>query len=276
MIYFECYFMRNVFVFCTVIILSCLWGCSKPVPKGNETLPAFSMKEFSGSWQSGELRIIINSKDGGSETDTLVVGADEYPEKLKIKSNMGEYKAAGTYIEYYINTKDSIIAQPEGRWEVKGDSMIIYQEKPKASRRAYHVVKNEDEATFTGYVDWDGDGADDDYFVGKSTKITEEMGTYYMVFLYAGDKSNNYSKEELENIQAAHLANIRKLAEEGKLILAGPFLDNTDMRGIFILKADSIEQARSWTDTDPAVQAGRLRMEVKPWYGPVALEDLVK
>ena len=222
------------------------------------------MKEFAGTWKSGELRIEINSKDGGTENETLIVGADEYQEKLSIKTNMGEYKSAGTYIEYYIDAKDSIIAQPAGRWELKGDSMIIHQETPNVSRRPYHVVKEGDEATFTGYVDWDGDGADDDYFVGKSTKITEEMSTYYMVFLHAGERKDDYSEAELAEIQAAHLANIRKLADEGKLLLAGPFTDNTDLRGIFILKADSLEQAKSWTDTDPAVQAGRLRMEVNP------------
>jgi len=57
------------------------------------------------------------------------------------------------------------------------------------------------------------------------------------------------------------------LAEEGKLVLAGPFLDDGDLRGIYIFDAKTIEEAEAWTNSDPAVQAGSLIMELHPWYG---------
>ena len=93
-----------------------------------------------------------------------------------------------------------------------------------------------------------------------------KMTTYYMAFLYRGDKWTPEVTDATKKIQEDHLKNITRLADSGKLILAGPFLDNTDLRGIFVFKVDSMEEAKKLCDTDPAVQAGRLRVEIKPWY----------
>jgi hypothetical protein len=57
------------------------------------------------------------------------------------------------------------------------------------------------------------------------------------------------------------LKNIGRLHEMGKIMAAGPFLEDTDLRGIFVFKTATIEEANELTNTDPAVQAGRLRID---------------
>jgi len=93
-----------------------------------------------------------------------------------------------------------------------------------------------------------------------------EMTTYYVAFLWRGPAWTADRTPEVEKIQEGHLANIRRLADEGKLLVAGPFADDGDLRGMFVLKAASAEEAKALCDTDPAVQAKRLRIEIHPWF----------
>jgi uncharacterized protein YciI len=97
------------------------------------------------------------------------------------------------------------------------------------------------------------------------------MKKYVMAFLYSGDRVTEYSEEERVEIQKGHMANISKLAESGKLVLAGPFFGNESMRGIFIFDVESKEEAEELANTDPAVKAGVLKMELKEWYGSAAV-----
>jgi uncharacterized protein len=97
------------------------------------------------------------------------------------------------------------------------------------------------------------------------------MKKYVMAFLYSGDRVAEYSKEERAEIQKGHMENITKLAEMGKLILAGPFFGKDSLRGIFVFDVQSLEEAGALTETDPAIKAGVLKMDLKEWYGSASL-----
>jgi len=94
-------------------------------------------------------------------------------------------------------------------------------------------------------------------------------------FLYRGAEPPPMPEEELEALQRAHLGYMSWLAKEGKLLLAGPFLDGTDLRGICLYSVEAVEEARALGDGDPAVQAGRLRFEYHPWYGPRGITSVL-
>ena len=93
-----------------------------------------------------------------------------------------------------------------------------------------------------------------------------EMTTYYVGFLYRGAKWTPEETAETRKIQEGHMANIQKMAAAGKLVIAGPFTDNGDLRGLYVFRVASAEEARALVESDPAVQAGRLRFELHPWY----------
>jgi uncharacterized protein YciI len=97
------------------------------------------------------------------------------------------------------------------------------------------------------------------------------MRKYVIAFLKRGPNRNQDSITSVK-LQRAHMDNIGKLAEQGKLILAGPFFGNDDLRGIYIFDVQSIDEAKKLTETDPAIQAGSLIMELKEWYGSAALK----
>jgi uncharacterized protein YciI len=101
---------------------------------------------------------------------------------------------------------------------------------------------------------------------GEKAAPQIEMAVYYVGFLYRGPKWTAEETPEVERIQKEHMANIRKMAESGKLILAGPFTDGGNLRGMFVFRADSLEEAKAMAEADPAVKAGRLVVEMHPWF----------
>ena len=101
------------------------------------------------------------------------------------------------------------------------------------------------------------------------------MKKYVMAFLKSGSVKITDSTER-NKLQMAHLKNIQRLADEGKLIIAGPYLDDQEIRGIFIFNVESIDEAKILTETDPAIQAGTLVMELHPWYGSAALIETTR
>ncbi|HEV7517500.1 MAG TPA: YciI family protein [Thermoanaerobaculia bacterium] len=101
-----------------------------------------------------------------------------------------------------------------------------------------------------------------------------EMTTYYLVLLRRGPAWTAEETPEVKKLQEAHMANIRRLAAAGKLVIAGPFLEQTgpgSLADLFIFRAGSREEVKALTDSDPAVQAGRLVPEILPWLGPKTL-----
>lgn len=99
------------------------------------------------------------------------------------------------------------------------------------------------------------------------------MKKYIMVLLKKGP-NRNLNKQETLNVQTMHMANIRKLAEQGIMVLAGPFGGDGDLRGIFILDMDSIEEAEHLISFDPAIKEGTLVMELHEWYGSAAVMEI--
>ena len=113
--------------------------------------------------------------------------------------------------------------------------------------------------------------------IGYDSVLAKKLGAddygmrqYVIAFLKRGP---NRSQDSIEaaNLQRAHLDNIGRLAKEGKLALAGPFLDDGDLRGIYIFNVKTIAEAEELTKSDPAIQQGRLVMELHPWYGSAGL-----
>jgi uncharacterized protein YciI len=95
------------------------------------------------------------------------------------------------------------------------------------------------------------------------------MTIYYIYLLRKGPTWSPEETPEIEALQEAHIANMRHLAEMGRLVINGPLLDSFatsgEIRGIGVLKASSLAEAQELISTDPMVRVGRLIFELHTW-----------
>lgn len=96
------------------------------------------------------------------------------------------------------------------------------------------------------------------------------MRSYVLVILRTGP-TRVPAGETRNAMFAGHFANIQRLADAGKLVLAGPFDDaGGDWRGLFVFAVDSIDQARALVASDPVIRQGEMVAEYHRWYGSAA------
>lgn len=96
------------------------------------------------------------------------------------------------------------------------------------------------------------------------------MRQYVLVILKSGPTKVE-EPERRKAMFAGHFANMERLADEGKLALAGPFAKNEDgWRGLFLLAVTTVDEARALTATDPVIEQGEMIAEYHPWFGSAA------
>ncbi|WOD45169.1 YciI family protein [Hwangdonia lutea] len=102
-------------------------------------------------------------------------------------------------------------------------------------------------------------------YVDEKTKDTILMQQYFMAFLKRGP-IRGQNEEEAADLQKEHLAHLAKMYELGYADISGPFGDDGDIRGITIYNVPTLKMADSLAKSDPMVKAGRLEIEIHPWW----------
>jgi len=96
------------------------------------------------------------------------------------------------------------------------------------------------------------------------------MRAYVLVILKTGPNKMPAGPERDEMFKG-HFANIKRLADEGKLAVAGPFDGVDGWRGMFIFAVKDIDEARALTASDPVIAKGEMVAEFHKYYGSAAL-----
>jgi uncharacterized protein YciI len=102
------------------------------------------------------------------------------------------------------------------------------------------------------------------------------MKKYIFVMLKTGT-NKTMDKAFIDSCFAGHMANIRRMVDQGKLIVAGPMGKNDNSyKGIFILNVSTKEEANELLQTDPAIAGKLLEADIYNWYGSAALPEYLE
>ncbi|HEX6869162.1 MAG TPA: YciI family protein [Candidatus Limnocylindrales bacterium] len=112
----------------------------------------------------------------------------------------------------------------------------------------------------------------------RDPNIPDEFDVYTLVLLRRPADAPAMSDDELDALQARHLAYRAELRRQGVIVANGPFDEQSDisMRGLSIF-ACSLDEAARLSDEDPSVQAGRLAYDLMEWWvaaGTLAFPDV--
>ncbi|WP_343488266.1 YciI family protein [Allomuricauda sp. d1] len=135
----------------------------------------------------------------------------------------------------------------------KGLEQTVSEEGEKEK----YIREIKEKLTAEGYQTFD--------YVDAETNDTILMQQYFIAFLKTGP-NRDQPKETLDSLQNAHLAHLKKMYVDGYASISGPFGDDGDIRGITIYNVPNLKMADSLANLDPMVKAGRLEIEVHPWW----------
>lgn len=96
------------------------------------------------------------------------------------------------------------------------------------------------------------------------------MRSYVFVLLKSGPNKMPAGPERDEMFKG-HFANMKRLAADGKLALAGPFDGVDGWRGLFVLATSDLEEARKLVATDPVIIKGEMVAEYHKYFGSAGL-----
>ena len=102
-----------------------------------------------------------------------------------------------------------------------------------------------------------------DYQKDPDIKVT--MTKYYLALLSQGEKKIAEARES-QQLMLEHLWNIRRQLDAKTFMTAGPFGGNGELRGLFVIAASSLEEAKAIAEADPLVKAGQLAVTLHQWW----------
>jgi uncharacterized protein YciI len=94
---------------------------------------------------------------------------------------------------------------------------------------------------------------------GDYTVCAQKATSHIFVFLHKRTDLPELPKAEVDKLMEGHMANINKMAKEGKLLAAGPFEGGG---GIFVFNTTNRAEVEEWLKGDPGIQANRWRLEM--------------
>ncbi|MFZ1688632.1 MAG: YciI family protein [Flavobacteriales bacterium] len=97
---------------------------------------------------------------------------------------------------------------------------------------------------------------------------TYHMKQYWFVLYTKGDSAALDSATSAATLKA-HLEHQEMQGKKGLIVMAGPFGDRSNWRGLLLYDCKTEDEVEGYLKSDPFVKAGQLKYEIHPWFGAV-------
>ena len=237
-----------------------------------DKLSATSMKGYAYEVKNGETEVkeyldLVQRKDGTFYIPAVIGQNKGNPVEFKLTSSDTAFVFENKAHDFPKKISYKKLSSTEIFVQVLGEKNSGFSFKMKKVKSTVSAVK---EANTTDNPNYDKALAE------KLKGNDYGMKSYIFVTLKTGMNASADEKY-VDSCFTGHMANIKRLVDEGKLIVAGPFGKNDlTYRGLFILNVATLEDAEAILKTDPAVSAKLLSYELIPWYGSAALPEYLE
>ena len=162
--------MKNIWL---LSIVCCLfYSCSSEPTADTPTAPGPSLKEaMPGVWESVSIRVNINTADNSDSTRIFEVPEENWEQMLGIKPIRTYYELDHKYRTEYRTRLDSLANMKRGMWNVFGDTLMLIE--PDVTYQYIVALKPNGLAEFRSTLDWDGDGQEDDEYLGVQRFVSK-------------------------------------------------------------------------------------------------------
>lgn len=160
----------SVLILFTIIFLACQSGES---PANEEVASKVDLKKaLPGTWESISVTVNINTANNTDSSYVFEVKEENWESKLGLKPLRSYYDYDNKYRLEYRSLVDTVINIDRGIWNVFGDTLMLIE--PKATYQ--YIVKIENGfSEFRRIMDWDGDGEEDDEYLGIQRYVSKSV-----------------------------------------------------------------------------------------------------
>ncbi len=138
--------------------------------KEADTPPAVPLKEaLPGTWESVSVKVVVHTAEGTDTSYVFEVLEEEWPTRLGMKPIRTYFHPDNTYRQEFIDVTDKVINVARGMWNTFGDTLMLIE--PDATYQ-YIITPTKGMAEFRAVLDWDGDGQEDDEYLGIHRRIS--------------------------------------------------------------------------------------------------------
>lgn len=116
-----------------------------------------------GVWKTVAFRVHVHSFHNSDSTFIMEVKEGEWEQKMQMHPIQTVYEVENRFYVQYKNLSDSLLRTERGIWNVFGDTLMLVS--PNATYQ-YEVILQNRKAELRALLDWDGDGQEDDEYIG--------------------------------------------------------------------------------------------------------------